>query len=79
MFTRLDVTASQIVITRPLVLEGPEVSSHFDSAHSSLDKINDSLSEILTAGFSSFVYPGCVQLVLFRNDFVNNIYRSWRD
>ena len=51
MFTRFDVAASQIVITRPLLLDGPEVSSPLDSVHSSLDKINDTLSEILTAGF----------------------------
>lgn len=51
MFTRLDVAASQIVITRPLLLDGPEVPSPLDSIYSSLDKINDTLSEILTAGF----------------------------
>ncbi|KAK0117412.1 hypothetical protein ONS96_013242 [Cadophora gregata f. sp. sojae] len=56
MFTRLDVAASQIVITRPLLLEGADFPARLDLPSSSLDEINNTLGDILTAGFKLVRY-----------------------
>ncbi|KAG4435973.1 hypothetical protein IFR05_008554 [Cadophora sp. M221] len=51
MFTRLDMASSQIVITRPLLLDDCQITRPFESASPIFEEINTMLSEILNAGF----------------------------
>ncbi|PVH70531.1 hypothetical protein DL98DRAFT_597738 [Cadophora sp. DSE1049] len=52
MFTRLDLVASQLVLNRPQLLQDHEIAqSAISKIFSSLEEVNDSLSQLLNSGF----------------------------
>ncbi|KAL2072929.1 hypothetical protein VTL71DRAFT_10253 [Oculimacula yallundae] len=80
MFIRLDVAASQMVITRPLLLGDVGLPPTFPGIRPlSFQELNTTLSEILTAGFklsrASWMCPAGALYVELRQRHLQELYR----